>query len=290
LESYHHQRLDDKHINKITYCFIFGLGVLSVISTYVGTPHALEFFAASPVLNDIELLKVEQNKLIQKDTSYWNSKKVEASNLATLVHNQNSWKGRTSRDARPIKLGYETSAKNAQDSLNSKLMKGQFALSKMVESATTENKASITKHLVWCSSFGSMLAIVSIIMELLFFASMFWCEGYKRLEVTEAKEILKLQDKEAKEVKPKAIVKAKEQVKPLENSPLTTIGFNSPLSPSNTKEGQIIKGQGAKVDRVAVLKKDGTLKLYTKGGINNLIKVSSFERGKELEELKNKLS
>jgi len=290
LESYHHQRLDDKHINKITYLFIFGLGVLSVFSTYIGTPHAVEYFSAAPVLNDIKQIALDQNKLIDKDTSYWNSKKLEASAKALEVHNNNSWKGRTSREARPMVLEYQNTSNASQDSLNKALVLGQFVLSKTIEAATIENKSSITNHLVWCSSFGSALAIVSILLELLFFASMFWCEGFKRLEVKESKEVLKLQGKVNETPKDKEYIKHKEPVKPLETNTLSPIGFNQPLTAFNAKEGQVIKGQGAKVDRVAVMKKDGTLKFYTKGALDNLIKVSSPGRQGELETLKNKLS
>jgi len=290
LESYHHQRLDDKHINKITYCFIFGLGVVSVFSTYIGTPHAVEFFSASPELVDIELLTLEQNEAIKKDTAYWNSKKVEALASALHIHTSNSWKGRTSRDARPMVLEYKNTSNAAQDSLNKSLVLGQSVLSKTIETAKTENKATLTNRLVWCKSFGSALAIVSILLELLFFISMFWCEGFKRLEVAEAKEVLKLQSKGVESPKVKEASRDKDTVKELNTNTLTPIGFNQPLTALNAKEGQIVKGQGAKADRVAVMKKDGTLKLYTKGALDNLIKVSSTERGKELETLKNKLS
>ena len=312
LESFHAQRLDDKHVNRITYFFIVLFGGLSTYCGYVGTPYAVQYFAAVPVLIDISEIENKESVQIKKDTSYWSSKKSESLGNALAIHAQNSWQGKTTKAARPLVFELQGSSKAAQDSLNIAFSKGLERLAIMINKANFDNEKRQKEHLAWCNSFGGALAWIVAIFELVFFCSFWWCETYSRFEVVEGKavitakvaaekaaiELLKSQSlgvgnqsvdatakvatKDVDDTKDKEKIKAKD----IENQAPTPIGFGVLAA----KEGDVIKGTGRKKNRVLV-EVNGELRAMKLGEINTLIKGQSegSPRITHLENLKNLL-
>ena len=313
LESFHAQRLDDKHVNRITYFFIVLFGGLSTYCGYVGTPYAVQYFAAVPILIDVSQIELEQAKVIEKDTMYWATKKQESQKASAILYAQNhNSKGELRTVAKDLQMKQGNDVKAAQDSINLIFSNNRQMLSILINKAHFDNEKRQKEHLEWCNSFGGSLAWIVAIFELVFFCSFWWCETYSRFEVVEgwavvtakaeaekaAIELLKSQSlgvgnqsvdatakvaaKDIEEPKDKEKTKAKD----IDIQQPTPIGFGVLVA----KEGDIIKGEGKKKDRVLV-EVAGDLRELTFGQINTLIKGQSegSPRITHLENLKNLL-
>ena len=295
LESYHAQRIDDNKIHRITYAFIMLWGCLSIGSTYWGTPYSIEHFAASPQLVSIDSIKNDFNQQLAKDKSILLAEIEKHTNTAADIKNRSSWKGRISRSARPAYLAAVTAKKDSEVRLSELSILNNQRKTLAVESAIKENKQILKQHSAWCYSFGSTLALISVFLELLFFGAFWWCENYKRLEVLEAKSILKLKDsKETKDTEQRKPLKDKGKPslrsKDIVKQAVSEIGFNRKDKGFTPSVGFVQTFEGAKKARIFIPMADGTIKDYNMGGLNNLYKQSSADRKEVikpfLEELK----
>jgi hypothetical protein len=189
LESYHAQRIDDNKIHKITYAFIGLWGCLSICSTYYGTPYAIEYFAASPKLVSIDSINTEYTNQLEKGKIVLLAELSSHRATADSIKKAASWKGRVSRDDRPTFMAAITAAKDVQIKLSELSISNQEQKALIIDAAIKENNQILKQHSIWCYSFGSTLAVISVILEIVFFLAFWWCENYKRLEVVEAESI-----------------------------------------------------------------------------------------------------
>ena len=292
LREYHAERLDDKKVNKSTILLLFFALCVSTPLTFIGTPYAVSLFAATPKYIDISAIEARHNALISTDSSYVTKQIIEANLMAISIHNKNNRNGTTRSRAVKSEQAYINQKLSLETLLIDKIQIGKDRKAFAVADAIAGNEIIKQTHTVFCDSFGAWLALVTIGAMFVLFGVRWYCESWKRLYVVEGN--IKLQEsKDHKEqrLEPKAkdSFRVKEDVKNIEKQPVSNIGFNNKDKDFNRKEGDVLKGIAPKVDRVFVLKDDGTLKAYTLGGLNNLIKGSSEERSKHLETLKQKL-
>lgn len=194
LDSFHAQRLDDEKINKITYAFIALWGCLSIGSTYYGTPYAIEYFAASPTLINVDSISTNLDKQLFKDKAVLLAELSEHNTDANTIYKAAEWKGRISSKDRKAYNKVLDKAANVKVKISDLEIKRSEGKALIINQAIKENKEIVKHHSAWCYSFGSTLALISVFLELLFFGAVWWCEGYKRLEVIEARKILEVQE------------------------------------------------------------------------------------------------
>ena len=294
----------DKAINNRTYNISsFALVVMSMGISYVGTPYVISFFASHGELTDLEAINLTFEQKAKESSTYWEGLKVDALDKAKQIHNENSWQGKTSREARTPKLAMEVKASAMIDSLNSNLAVLAAQRNKALDSANNANNATIEEHKAWCNSFSWIGCMAAILIDLLVLGLCRWNANFDERKIKEnaAKDRITKEQNEVKgsastdsntiEVKdmPKVEETPKDKeghkAKDIDKQPSTSIGFTS----KEPKEGDIEKGEGKKRDRVLV-EVAGNLRPMTFGQINTLIAgQSTSERIQHLENLKNKL-
>ena len=287
-------KFDDKRYSKVIYVFLTILLLISTPTTYFATPYAIRLVTPTPVLIDTSMVRTEQDILIKTDTSYWSGKKVEKMNAVAAYWKVWKKKGEDRvSSAKHVKNPFEALKSKViemQDSVNAYLAYGQSRKAFALTAAIQENKETVKAHLDWCSSFGWILAAISGIgVILLIPCRMFyeWWERYYRKDLrgsisnkveeagTRTEEVRKEDGKDNDKVKDKVVG----------NEAPTPIGFAF----ASRKEGDIIKGEGRKVDRILV-RVNGELRPMTLGEINRLEKVQTgLERIQHLKTLKSKL-
>jgi len=302
------QKYDDKtNVSTILKVMVVVFGLVYAGSTFIGTPYAVQFLAAAPDYNDIEQIRIEHDIFIKSDTSFWNgqiAKKEETK--ATFEGLMSKYDAkinavRLRSDAvKPVKV-----MNDSITSLNSTKL-ASLAILKLgqrnaIDKAEEENAIMKADHLAWCASFGWGLSFVSIFCIFIFLPSFHWCQKYERKEIEdndsilskieESKEKEKAQEKaaiqslKANDTKSKDKDKGEDTPKVTINQPSTPMGFAT----ASIKEGDIVKGEGRKSDRIYVMVK-GNLRPMTFGEVNTLKKgQSTTERITHLDKLMNKL-
>jgi len=305
------QKYDDKTpVSSILYGMFIGLGIFYATSSFFGTPHAVEYFAAKPDYHKTELIVAKYEQAIAKDTTYWNGQLTMASSSANAYkfsHGKRDckdvdkcpWRLRTSALAGHSILLAKVDSVSA--AATSSLLAIKSDMKQELAMARIENKAMKSAFIVWCGTFGFSLSLISLVCIPIFFFSYSWCAKYKRLEIADNDSILsKLEEAKKKEEaqeraeiekikaqSEKVIEKGedKETPKVTVNEPSIPMGFVT----ASIKEGDIVKGEGRKSDRVYVEVK-GELRAMTYGEVNTLKKGQSTpKRINHLERLMNKL-
>ena len=289
LKEFHAERLDDKKINKSTVLLLAVAFCFSTPLTYVGTPYAVSLFASGPKYIDLGKIGAKLSGVISADSLATSLQIKEAKNMALDVHDKNSYKGKTSRAARSTVKAYTMQKLALEKKLIDNLAQGKKMLKEALYNAKVSNDIIKQKHGLFCASFGGWLALVTVGAMVVLFGVRWYCEGWKRLFVVEGNIKLGVKDKSPltpKESKDKEPLTPKEVVKTKEPQAVNKIGFNPKDKDKEYKEGDILKGIAPRVDRVFIRKDNGTLKAYTRGGLNNLIRGSSQARKEYLETLK----
>lgn len=305
------QKYDDKTaISKVLKGMLVFFGLIYAGSTFIGTPYAVQFLAASPDYNDIDKLGLLHKSTMAKDSTYYNDQLFMAQSSADaflLSHGKRDckdiercpWRIRTGDLAQHNTLLAKVDSVSSLASISRLAIKAESKAELVV--AMSENKAMKADHFAWCSSFGWGLSFVSIFCIFIFLPSFHWCQWHEREEVIDNESMLsKMEEAKDKEKaqerfeieKLKALSakvtdrdEDKETPKVIEDEPSTPIGFAF----ASHKEGDILIGEGRKSDRVYVEVK-GELRAMTPGELNTLIKGQSTpERINHLEGLKNKL-
>ena len=252
--------------------------------SFVGAPYVVNWFAQHEALEDIESIALTFEQKEEAVSSYWLGLKNEDLAKAKNIHEENSWQGKTSRDARPAKLLLETKAVEKVDSLNSKLAVLSELELAAIQEAKAKNDVILEDHKAWCNGFSWFGCIASILIELVVLVLTYWNYNFEDRKIQENKAKDKLlreqldaqgesqSDNHKGERQRAKVVKEVEtpKQKVIEFQASTPIGFNH-VEP---KEGGIIKGEGRKRDRVYV-KVNGRLTAKTEGEINTLIAAQS---------------
>jgi len=291
----------------ILYSLVLVFGLVYAGSTFFGTPYAVQFLAASPNYNDIEQLIIEHDVLIKSDTTFWNgqitNKELAKSEFVRLNTKYDNKTGKVRLRSDAVKP--HRTMVDSISALNSNKL-AVLAILKTnkkndINKAEQENEVMRADHFAWCSSFGWGLSFVSLGCIVIFLFSFSWCQGYERDELKDNDSILlKLEEAKKKEEaqeraeiekikaqSEKVIEKGedKETPKVTVNEPSIPMGFVT----ASIKEGDIVKGEGRKSDRVYVEVK-GELRAMTYGEVNTLKKGQSTpQRINHLERLMNKL-
>jgi len=301
LKEFHAERLDDKKINKSTVLLLAVAFCFSTPLTYIGTPYAVSLFASEPKYINLAQIEAKLSGVITSDSLATSLQIKEAKNMALDVHNKNSYKGKTSRAARSTVKAYTMQKLALEQKLIDNLTEGKEVLKVALYNAKIGNDIIKQKHSIFCASFGGWLALVTVGAMVVLFGVRWYCEGWRKEFVIETRIKLGIPDpnksKDKSPLPPKEVIKNKESkdketltpkevVKSEEAQAVNKIGFNPKDKDKEYKEGDILKGIAPRVDRVFIRKDNGTLKAYTKGGLNNLIRGSSQARKEYLETLK----
>jgi hypothetical protein len=207
---------------------------------------------------------------------------------------------------KPVTL-MENRAASATDSLTSVLSfldKDHF---RRVVVAEGRNAQTLKNHLEWCNSFGWVVAIIALILEVCLIILAYWLAEFdqkkivdieSRVELAEAEreaerlEVLRLKASNAT-IEPQKVEekeKEKENAKVTENQELKPNDFVHNDDKGEGKEGDIIKGVGKKKDRVLVIV-SGVLVPKLESELTALIKVqTTAKRIQHLESLKKLLA
>lgn len=289
---------DDKVVSKVVYLGLFVSLAISTPSTYYTTEYAIRLLTPSPTLIDTAAIGIEQDVLIKSDTSYWSSQRDKAL-FAGLAYfdaykkkdcNDCPWRLSSAKHIQEPYRALTSEVDKMQDSVNTYLARGQSAKASVIGAAISDNNERIKQHQDWCASFGGVLALVSAlgILLLIPFRLFFewWERKYKhdlRGYVSSKVEETNTHTEGVRKEEGKGNDKVKE--KAIDNEAPTPIGFAF----AGSKEGDILKGEGRKRDRVMV-EVSGELRGMTIGDLNRLIKAQTgLERIQHLKTLKSKL-
>lgn len=296
LGTYTSMKFDDKVVHYSVFIALIISLSASTPSTYYMTAYALSIFVPAPNLIDTASVRIEQDIFIKTDTSYWASRELKAiANLKdyeSLATRTNSKTGVSKLRSRSVKTynGLVSKIDSMTIQKDIALHKGKESKALAIASAIKANDEKLKQHFEWCQSFGGILAAISAIGILLLLPFRIFYEWWERkykqdLQGYAAKEAGK--ESEVSESSRQEVVSKKEagKEKVIENQTPTSIQFGI----ASSKEGDIIKGEGRKADRIKVFVA-GELRDMTKGDLNRLIKAQTgLERIQHLRTLKNKL-
>lgn len=291
------QKLDDETaVSPILYVLVCLFGCIYAVSSFLGTPYAVEFLAAKPKYNNIELIKLDYDKLIKADTTIKNQDIFMASNTVKshfVAYRKRDCKGcpyrlrSTAVKPHSKKEARRDSLIKAKEVVLAVLMSDKKDAVKL---AKEENKVMESEFTAWCGSFGFGLSLLTLVLILIFLPSYAWCAKYERDEVQDNETILTMQGGEkgkvvVKESKVEDKDEGQRTPKVVDNQDAAPIGF----AVAGAKEGDIDKGEGRKHDRVWCMV-SGNLVLRTIGQMNTLINgQSTKQRIDHLTNLRNKL-
>lgn len=300
-DTYHAQRLDDEHVPNSTYVFLFVFFGVSTLATYNVTPAALEYLTKTPPLSSVDSVSNHYDTLLAADLVVI-SKEIEAmdSTKASL--------GNLSRTGRSAFFIGKT---GGQTKITAVTLARKEQKEAAIKAVLAKNEAIIRGHKDWCVSFGFFLSFGFVLVELLYFPAKWFCANYERSEVVEANKKLEAiaKQNETPLLSPSDLLKnvtqpidpnAQPIANPIDplmvkaNIPSIQIVTNASNQQGNPKaqvEGDVIKGEGRKADRVIVKLIDGEFRAMTIGQLNTLISAQSpgSSRVAHLESLKNLL-
>lgn len=279
MDIFHHQRLDDGDISKSVYVAIFALFAISSLATYNVTPAALAYLTKEPALVDLDSISNHYDTLLAADLVVISKEVNLHDTTANSIFTAAEWQGRIDRKSRK---SYETALDNkstAQSKLTAVTLARTNEKQAALVAAQAKNEKIKETHLTWCNDFGFWLSIFFVLIELLYFPAKWFCENYERAEVLEAKAKMEALEKVKGGIQYTAPQTAKDEskeetkvkVKDIENEAPKHIGFVFNQAP---KEGDILKGEGRKVDKVWV-EVGGKLRPMKPSEINILIKGQS---------------
>lgn len=285
------QRIAGEKINKAVLLFCVLFAGCSVLSSKLGAPYTVEFFAVAPSIADTSAIKAEAQIKATASAAYWQQLSNQAKAEADRIHAANNWRGVTSRNARPAQLAAVQRAAAYKDSLIKSAQIIQADLRQNIKKAEATHAEQLATFRAWRSSFAFWVAWLSVAFELSFFASLWFLANYDGrllLEFKASKEPIKdkVKDK-VKRVKDTVKDTVKEAV--FNSQDAAPIGFNK-QDKVQVKDGVIIPPvPPKKAPRVQIVIDGGKVKQYTLGGLRNLIKASKPERAAELSQYIKKL-
>ncbi len=296
LKTYGAMRFDDNVISPVIYVFMLVSLSASTPSTLFLTPYSIRLVTPSPVMIDTAQIAKKQNILIKTDTSYWASREEKARNEAfnykQLATRTNSRTGITKLRSRSTKT-YNSLLANI-DSMSVKkdiaLHEGKARKEAAITGAVIANKERMNNYLAWCSQFGWILAGVSALSILLLIPFRLFYEWWERYYAKDLRGSIKIKEHNnpqvTEQVREETVGdKGDDKEEVTDNQESESIQF----AYASSKEGDIIKGEGRKADRVLV-EVAGELREMTRGQLNRLIKgQTGLDRIKHLTNLKNKL-
>lgn len=294
-------KFDDGVVSPVIYVGMVVSLAISTPSTYYFTPHAIQVLTPSPLLLALDSVEAEQDIKTHEDTSYWHDQRYTNLSAASLYFdkyrkkdcNTCPWRLSTAKHINAPHGALTATAKAAQDSINKFMVQGQSEKKSAIYSASLVNTLRVDAHKEWCASFGGILAWASVGGILLLIPCRLFFEYWERKYKQDLRgEVKRSQVKVVPEAKVLPSVlkdtgkdKGEGKSKVVESQPSTPIGFTVAAS----KEGDILKGEGRKKDRVMVIV-GGDLRPCTFGELNTLIKgQTTAVRIEHLETLKNKL-
>lgn len=281
--SFFYAKKSGTRIPKISYLVIIGLLAFSAPSSYFGSYFTVSNFAKAPTLVDTDSITNHYNTKIESVSAYWLGLESEAKEKAKDIHEKNSWKGRTSRDARDEVLAFTTKAKSMQDSLINKKAYLLTMRDKELLQAKAENKSIITNHKEWCASFGGWLAIIVVLADFFTFGLLYWIVSFKERKRTFLKTIKERKEQSKEEPQETySSTKVKEHKEEIKTEP-----YRNSISLTRA-EGQIIEYKD-KAPRILVKRADGVLVERTAGAVRNWANSSKGKRKEHLTVLLNKL-
>jgi hypothetical protein len=183
--EYNRQRNSTENISKSILIFCLTFAGLSVGSSYVGAPYAVEFFAAPPVLVDTSEINNNFDARVLASASYWSGLSASAKLRADDIHKKNNWLGVTVKGAREAEQNERKLITAFSDSLTRAASIIRTDQRSTVAAAIAENKERSGTNAGWVASLGWWLAGTSLLLELSLFLILFWCSDYEKRELSE---------------------------------------------------------------------------------------------------------
>lgn len=243
------QKYDDEtKVSPVLYFLLAGIGCIYASSSFVGSPYAVKFFAASPDYHNIELLTLKHDNLIKQDTMNSNND-IKAATLSannySVVHSKldhgirrirsASAKGHRKKESKVDSLGMAKGVSLAALVLNKEAS---------IAVALSENEEMEKEFDSTCNNFGLFLSICSLVFIFFFVTSFSWCAEYERLEVADNDSILEAQES-TKETDQRD-TKERTKRKGVDNEDVRTgqqkVGFGT----EEPKEGDFVLVEGVK--------------------------------------------
>ena len=280
---YNQQRLYQDKVPQIALVLILSVGLWSASTSFIGTPYSVEKIVAKPELIDIAFLKDSLNNKATLAAAFWSGKADQANTTAKAYFKSRSWKGRISRKDTPKHKELLSVSSRYSDSLTTAQASAAAILEQSVSVAEATNKQTMADHKAFCSSVGFWSSIAVLIAELLYFLIERYRYNFEKRELAELRKILKPVSKPKR--KPEKVIDFGSI------APKTVMAKAAPIGFSQSKKhGQIIPSEGRKKPRILYQKEDGSLKAYTLGEFDNLIRAAKTEgKRNELTSLRKKL-
>lgn len=161
------------------------LSIVSICFSTFGTPVLIREFGAAPSLQDTTGMQSSYLANVAAVKGHWSGLIDEANGKAKATHDQNSWKGKTTRKARPVVLGYQQQAQKYQDSLQTQLsIIAQDHKNELLR-IEKENQEVLSQDKINKASVGFILGFITFGFELLFIATTFFAKYYDYREMLE---------------------------------------------------------------------------------------------------------
>jgi len=281
-ESFNIQRISRSKFSPATIVFMIFFSAFSIITSGLGSSTSVKEVVNGPVLIDTAQIASVYQEKIEENRKFWTSQQNDALAKAEEIHRRNSWKERTSRDARPAVLKQEMKASSMNDSLIVYRTALVNAMNKEIWSAVDKNEIALKDFDSWTSSFTWFVVLAVVLSEATFFLLMWFLGFFEELKKDSLTVARQIQEpvQEVKTSTKKASVQDDEEKHQEKHQ---DIGFAYAKKKNNVQEGDIVK-EGTKDARIYIKnKKTGQLQPKTEGNVRNVFNNSSESRKAELK-------
>ena len=300
---FHAARLDDKNITiPLVVALVLSYSASTPL-TFVGTPYAISFFSAQPSTLDLNMLALAEDTQRTRDSLFISNQLAATSaSLATLRARNSRDNGTTRSSAVKTEQQLIKDELELNNKLTATIQEANKRKETLLANSKAENEVITNEHILFCQTFGSWLAWITVIAMVVLFVCRWWVEGWERDYVKERENKQNLPNqtastssqvkhtkvtnrtKQGGQTVSKGFQVATAQARTIQIPNQSGQNQTESTVPSEPYHGLIFRPEGATVDHVYYENKHGDLTIYRQTDIARQIakyEKKRAERGTE---------
>lgn len=175
-----HNFLQFRRANALAFGFALAAAALSGFLSFYGAPRFVDQFSPAAAALDIDSIKSIKKNGEDSIRQHFSSIADTLEGTANKVHDQNNWKGKTTRDARAHVVALRSAAAATRsDSVNAAVNRYASMMMQEVKEARDYNSGNMQARAERVALVGFVLGWLTVLIELLVALSVGWEKYYK---------------------------------------------------------------------------------------------------------------
>lgn len=300
----HHRKkyVDMKFSNWIYYISIPVI-IFSCVASYAFSENTTRLAAKPVELISIDSISNTFENEMETSLAYWGNLKKEAQASADSLHNKNNWKGRTSKEVRPLVVQYQAAAIAYTDSTTKEKQKIINQKQAAIAQAEQDNKTAVASHDEFCRQFGYWTGLLSILSYFFLYFIIGFFEYYEDRELATLNSLRSKDGDKEKQSEDEERAKLASKVKQYQSEAKKSKEREEPVlaktqqpqrrpikfGNESYEHGQIVMQEGWNKPKMAYKKANGDTSFYTQSKLLRMARdnKASEERKEALNNLAN---